>query len=106
MMFAYYVHSSKYIKYNSPYKVKHHRDIVQCCKANFKSNLSRLETKKEEHCLHLFKYINCKEDYQADINVCYYWKHCFNKEQYAKKYQELHENRSKSIYSAVDKESI
>ena len=95
-----HANGSKCIKCNSPYKVKHHRDIVWCCKTNFKTNLPRLKTKKEEPCLHSFKCINCKGEHQADRNMYLFWRHKFNKKWYAKKYQELCENRSKSILSS------
>ena len=61
--FAYYTHKSKYVKCNSPHKVKYYREIVWCYKTNFKTNSSRLGIKKEELYSHLFKYINCKEEY-------------------------------------------
>ena len=60
MTFAYYMYESKYIKYNSLYKIENYRDLAWCCKANFKTNLPRLETKQEKPCLYNFKYINCK----------------------------------------------
>ena len=44
--------------------------MVWYYKANFNTNPPRLETKKEEPCTHLFKYINCKGKYQADSNSC------------------------------------
>ena len=58
-----HMHSTKYIKYNSPHKIEHNKDITWCHKANFKSNLPKLETKKEESYLYLFEYINYKGDY-------------------------------------------
>ena len=72
MTFVCYAHGSKYIKCNDSYKVEYYRDIIWYYKANFKFNLSKLETKKEELCSHLFKYINCKGDHQADNNVCFF----------------------------------
>ena len=44
--------------------------MVWCYKTNFNTNPPRLETKKREPYTHLFKYINCKEKYQADSNSC------------------------------------
>ena len=70
MTFMWYVHGTKYIKYNSPHKIEHNKDIAWCYKVNFKSNLPKLETKKEESYPYLFKYINCKGDYQANSNMC------------------------------------
>ena len=80
--------------------------MVWCYKANFKTNLPRLETKKEKPYSHLFKYINCKEEHQANSNIYLFWKHWFNKKWHSKKYQKLHENRSKSICLVVGKVSI
>ena len=65
------MHRSKYIKYNRPHKVEHYREIAWCCKTNFKTNLPRLETKKGEPCPHSFKYVNCKDNHQADNNLAY-----------------------------------
>ena len=42
--------------------------MVWCCKANFKMNPLRLETKKGELYTYSFKYINCKSKYQIDSN--------------------------------------
>ena len=44
------------------------------CKANFKTDPLRLEIKKEELCLYSFKYINCKDKYQANSNDLSYAK--------------------------------
>ena len=63
------MHGFKYIKCNSSYKVEYHREIVWCCKANFKTNLSKLETRKEEPYTYSFKCINYKEEHQANSNV-------------------------------------
>ena len=73
--FVYYVHEAKCIKYNGPYKIEYHRDIIWCCKANFKINPLRLETKKEEPYPHSFKYINYKKYHQTNSNACLFWKH-------------------------------
>ena len=78
--FACCTHSSQCQKYNSPYKIEYYREMVWCYKANFNTNPPGLETKKGEPCTHLFKYINCKEKYQADSNSCSFWKHRFNRE--------------------------
>jgi len=40
--------------------------------------------------------------HQADSNLCLFWKHRFNQEWHIKKYNEIHENRSKSIRLAVN----
>ena len=75
-------------------------------KANFKTNPPKLEIKKEELCPYFFKYINCKGEYQADNDICPFWRHWFNKKWHLKKYQELYENRGKSIHSVVGEKSI
>ena len=104
--FACHVHSSKCIKCNGHYKLEYYRDIAWYCKANFKINLPRLEMKKGEHCLYLFKCVNCKGKHQAGSNTCLFWRHCFNKEWHTKKYQELCKDKSKSIHSTVDKANL
>jgi len=48
MMFAYYMHGSKYVKYDSLHKIEHHRDFLWYYKANFKIKPLRLETKKDK----------------------------------------------------------
>ena len=57
------------VKYNSLYEVKHHRNIVWYCKANFKTNLSRLEIRSRKSYSYSFKCINCKGEHQADSNL-------------------------------------
>ena len=74
-IFACQIQESKCVKCSSPYKSEHHQHFVWCCKVNFKINLPRLETKQEGLCSHLFKYTNCKGNYQADSNLCSFWKH-------------------------------
>ena len=69
MTFVYYAHGSKYVKCNGSHKVEHHKEMAQYCKANFKTNPPRLETKKGESCLYMFKCINCKDEYQANSNT-------------------------------------
>ena len=64
------VQGSKCIKCNGLHKSEHHQKFGWCCKANTKINLLRLETKKGEPCLHMFKCSNCQGDYQADSNQC------------------------------------
>ena len=58
------------VKCNGLYKSKHYCYFSWCCKANFKMNPLHLKTKQGEPCLHIFKYLNCKGNYQADSNVC------------------------------------
>ena len=60
-----------------------------------------METKQGKPCLYTFKCLNCKDNHQANSNNCPFWIHCFNKEWYAKKYQELWEIRKQSIHSTV-----
>jgi len=64
--FACQAHSTKYLKCNGPYKLEHHKNMAWCYKPNFKTNLPKLETSRNESCLHMFKYTNCKGDYQAN----------------------------------------
>ena len=102
IIFSCRIQGDKYIKYNGLHKSKHHRYFTWCCKANPKTNSSRLETKQDKLCLHSFKCSNYQGDYQADSNYYLFWKHRFNHKWHAKKYQELCENRRQSIHSAVD----
>ena len=43
--------------------------MVWCCKTNFKTNPSRLETKKEEPYTHTFKCVNYKGNHHADMTA-------------------------------------
>ena len=61
-----YIHEAKYQRYNGLYELEHHREMVWYCKANFKTNPLRLETKKGKLYTHLFKCINCKGKHQVD----------------------------------------
>ena len=100
--FACRIQGAKCIKCNSSHKSEHHREFGWCCKANAKTNPSRLETKKGEPCPHTFKCSNCKGDHQANSNTCPFWRHRFNREWHAKKYAKICENRSHSIHSEVN----
>ena len=93
------IQEAKYVKYNGPHKLEHHREFGWYCKANAKINPPRLETKKGEPCPYTFKYSNYRGDHQANSNICPFWRHCFNREWHVKKYTEIHENRSQSICS-------
>ena len=96
------IRGAKCVKCNGPHKTEHHREFGWCCKANFKTNPPRLETKKGEPCPHSFKCSNCKGEHQADSNDCPFWKHRFNREWHIKKYAEIRVNRSQSIRSATN----
>ena len=74
------IQESRCIKCNSPHKTEHYCYFIWCCKANPKTNLPRLETKQGNLCSHTFKYLNFKDEYQADLNQCPFWRHHFNKE--------------------------
>ena len=65
-------HSSKCQKCSRPHKIKHHRDIAWCYKANFKMNPPQLETKQGKPYPHTFKCVNCKGKHMADNNKCPY----------------------------------
>ena len=56
-----------------------------------------MENKKANHMAtnigepypHVFKYVNCKGDNQADSYSCSYWRNYFNKDWHSRKQQEL-----------------
>jgi len=100
------IQGTKYIKYNSSYQTIHYREYVWYCKANKKTNPTRLETKKSKPCLYLFKYSNCKRDHQVDLTKCPFWKHCFNKEWHLKKYMKMQEIFKESICSVMNGKKI
>ena len=95
--FACKAHCAKCQKCGGPHKIENHRDFAWCCKANFKLNPPRLETKQGEPCPHVFKCVNCKGDHMADDTKCPFWKHRFNREWHSKKSQEAREIRANSI---------
>ena len=95
-MFSCRIQGSKCIKCNS-HKSENHCEFGWCCKANKKTNPPQLKTKKGKPYLHMFKYLNYWGDYQADSNLCLFWRHRFNKKWQQKKYTKIHENRVKSI---------
>ena len=78
-------------------------EMAQCCKANFKINSLRLETKKGKLCSHSFKHINCKGQHQVDSNRYLFWKHRFNRVQHAEKSQGLREIKANLIHSFVSR---
>ena len=71
-IFSCRIQGFKCIKYKKPHKSKHHCYFTWCCKANLKTNPSRLKTKQEELCSHSFKYLNCHGNYQADSNQYFF----------------------------------
>jgi len=95
------IQGTKCVKCNSSHKSEHHRQFTWCCKANKKINPSRLEMKKGKLCLDSFKCSNYQGDYQADSNVCLFWRYQFNQQWYSQKQQELRESRTKSICSVM-----
>jgi len=92
----------KCIKCNSPHQTIHHHEFTWCCKANGKTNLPRLETKKGKPCPHSFECLNCKGDHQADSIEYPFWKHHFNKEWHSKEYAKIQDNRKTSICLVVN----
>ena len=103
---SYRVQGSKCVKYNRLQLTEHHQQFSWYCKANSKTNSSRLETKLGELCSYSLRCLNCKGDHQADSNLYLFWRHCFNKEWHSKKYQKLHESKRQLIYSSVNGNSI
>ena len=97
-----HIQEAKCIKCNGPHKTKNHHQFAWCYKANEKINPPHFETKKGEPCLYTFKCSNCCGDHQADFNLYPFWKHRFHREWHIKKYNEIHENRSTSIYSNMN----
>ena len=61
---------SKCIKCNGSHKMEYYYYFVWCCKANFKANPPRLETKQGKSYSHLFKCLKYKRNHQADSNQC------------------------------------
>ena len=96
------IQGAKCVKCNGPHRSKHHQEFGWCCKANSKINPPRLETKKGELCPHLFKCSNCRDNHQADSNLCLFWRHRFNREWHLKKYVEICVNRFKSFCSEAN----
>ena len=60
---VYKLQGVRYVKCNGLHKLEHHWHFTWCYKANEKTNLPRLETKKGKLCLHTFKCSNYKGDY-------------------------------------------
>ena len=96
------IQGSKYVKYNSPHRTENHCQFGWCCKMNEKTNLSHLETKKAKSCPYSFKCFNYRGDYQANSNLCPFWKHRFYRKWHIKEYNKICENRSNSIHSTVN----
>ena len=67
---VYRIQETKCVKCNGLHKSEHHHHFVWCCKANNKTNPSRLKTKQDEPCSYFFKCSNYKGDHQADSNTC------------------------------------
>jgi len=64
------VQGSKCIKCNDLHMSEHYCQFFWYCKANLKTNPAWLETKQSELCPYLFRYLNCKGDHQANLNLC------------------------------------
>ena len=80
-------HISRYAKCYGAHDTEHHWEKVWCCIENKKLNC--VATNIGEPCSHVFKYVNCKRDHQADSYSCLYWCNHFNKDWHSKKQQEL-----------------
>ena len=80
-------HISRCVKCYGAHITKHHREKVWCCMENKKVN--HPATKEGELCPHIFKYMNCKGNHQADSYSCPYWHNRFNREWHRRKQQEL-----------------
>ena len=89
---VYCIQGAKCVKCNNSHLTKHHHHFAWCCKANDKISPPRLETKKGKLCPHSFKCLNYKDKHQANSYNCLFWKHCFNKEWYAKEYTKIQDN--------------
>ena len=76
-------HISRCTKCYRAHNTEHHREKAWCCMENKKLNCAA--TNVGEPCSHVFKCVNCKEDYQADSYSCLYWRNRFNKDWYGKK---------------------
>ena len=96
------IQGSKYVKCNGPHKSQNHHKFSWCYKANTKTSPPYLETKKSKLCPHTFKCSNYWSEYQADSNLCSFWRHRFNRDWHQKKYAEIHENKSKLICSTMN----
>ena len=75
------------------------RNLASAARQMPRSTYQDWKRKKGEPCSHTFKCLNCQGDHQADSNQCLFWRHRFNREWHQRKYAEICENRSKSIYS-------
>ena len=80
-------HVSRCTKCYGAHSTKHHREKVWCCTKNKKLNC--VATKVSEPCPHIFKCMNCKEDYQANSYSCPYWHNHFNRSWHDRKSQKL-----------------
>ena len=74
-----YIQGSKCVRCNGPHLTEHYHHFAWCRKANKKTNLPRLETKKGKPYPYTFKCLNCKSEHQADSYDCSFWKHHFHK---------------------------
>jgi len=77
---ACHTQGTKCQKYSNPYKVKNHKLLAWCCKANFKSNYPREATAASVPCSHTFKCLNCKDNHSADDSKCPFWCHHIDKQ--------------------------
>ena len=75
---SYCSHISRCAKCYGAHTTKHHREKAWCYMENKKTN--QMATKEGELCSHVFKYMNCKDDHQADSYSCPYWHNCFNRD--------------------------
>ena len=101
-----HIQRAKCVKYNGPHQIVHHQHYAWYCKANEKTNLPKLEIKKGDLCPHTFKCLNCKDDHQANLNECLFWKHRFNKEWHSKEYTNTWDNQKNLTHSAVNSNTI
>ena len=80
-------HVSRCAKCYRAHITEHYKEKVWYCMKNKKVN--QVATKEGEPYSHIFKYMNCKGNYQVDSVSYSYWHNHFNRDWYSRKQQEL-----------------
>ncbi|CAA7269291.1 unnamed protein product [Cyclocybe aegerita] len=74
---------------------KEHRQHAGCCKGNAKAKTPVLPTPHDQPCPHKGHCINCHKDHTANLALCKFWAHCYDREWIMAKYHQVHEHAAR-----------
>ncbi|CAA7269052.1 unnamed protein product [Cyclocybe aegerita] len=71
---------------------KEHRQHVGCCKGNTKAKPPVPPTPRDQPCPHKGHCVNCHKDHTANLALCKFWAHRYDREWIMAEYHQVHEH--------------